>query len=382
MKSVTTMLRRGSQVVLTLAAMIAAEQTWAVGTASGTSVNNRATVTYDVAGVTQQGIESSPTGNSTPGPGVGADTTFVVDNMVDLTLVESNSAATPVNPGQANAVATFTLNNTGNTAQGYAFTVTNLTSADPAVHTNADTDLDVNNLRVFVDDGSGVFEAANDTATNIDSLAADLPGGATIFVVADVPIGAANLDVSNIRLRATTYDAGTGATVLTAETAGADTLSVDVVFADGGNDGFEEDDDGYIVSSAALSISKTSTVISDPFNLTTNPKAIPGAVVEYRITLTNTGAVDADDVLITDVISSDLTLSLAQYNSGLSDVRIESGTTPTVVFCTAEAGDTNSDGCGVTGPGTIEVGLPSAPITVGTTAADNPVVVLFRATIN
>jgi len=379
MTSLTTRLRRTAASVLVLTAAIAANEASAVGTASGTLVNNRASISYDVAGVTQPIIESSPTGNSTPGAGGGTDTTFVVDNRVDLTLAEVNGAATPVNPGQGSAVAVFSLTNTGNTAQGYGFTATNLTSADPAVHSNADTDLNVNNLRVFVDgNGNGTYEAANDTALSIDTLAAD--ASITVFIVVDVPIGAVNLDVANVRLRATTYDAGTGAATLTVATAGADTAGVDVVFADAGNDGFEEADDGYFVSSADLLISKTSAVISDPFNGTANPKAIPGAEVEYTITLTNSGAVDADQVLVTDVLNTDLTLSLAQYDGGAADVRVEVGTTPTLVFCTADAGDLDGDGCGLAG-GTLEIG-PGGALTVGTSAASNPVRVLFRATIN
>ncbi len=379
MNSVAIRLKRSTQVALTLAAMMAAHESLAVGTASGTVVTNRATVTYDVAGVAQTPVESSPTGNSTPGAGSGADTTFVVDNMVDLTLVEANTAATPVNPGQPNAVTAFTLNNTGNTAQGYAFTVSNLTSGDPAVHGNADTDLDGNNLRVFVDgNANGTYEAGTDTATVVDTLAAD--DTIAVFVVVDIPIGAINLDVANVRLRATTHDAGTGATSVTVETAGADTAGVDVVFADAGNDGFEEDDDGYIVSSADLLISKTSSVINDPFNGATDPKAIPGAELEYSITLNNSGSVDAEAVLVTDIIAADLTLLTGQYNGGASDVRVEVGTTPTVVFCSADAGDLDADGCGLTGS-TLEV-APGGGVTVGTTTASNPVRVLFRATIN
>ncbi len=81
---------------------------------------------------------------------------------------------------------------------------------------------------------------------------------------------------------------------------------------------------------------------------------------------------------ITDVISGDLTLLLAQYNGGASDVRIESGTGPAVTFCTADAGDLDSDGCGLTGA-TLEV---NTGISVGTTGADNPARILFRATVN
>lgn len=53
---------------------------------------------------------------------------------------------------------------------------------------------------------------------------------------------------------------------------------------------------------AALSVTKVSSIIADPVNGTTNPKAIPGATVEYLISVTNTGtdAVDAGTVTITD----------------------------------------------------------------------------------
>ncbi len=51
-----------------------------------------------------------------------------------------------------------------------------------------------------------------------------------------------------------------------------------------------------------LLVTKLSQVISDPFSGTTNPKAIPGAVVLYTITVTNQGAgrVDNDSLVIED----------------------------------------------------------------------------------
>lgn len=41
-------------------------------------------------------------------------------------------------------------------------------------------------------------------------------------------------------------------------------------------------------------VSKQSTTFSDPLNNETNPKSIPGAVIEYAITVTNTGEGEAD----------------------------------------------------------------------------------------
>jgi uncharacterized repeat protein (TIGR01451 family) len=64
-----------------------------------------------------------------------------------------------------------------------------------------------------------------------------------------------------------------------------------------------------------LTITKTSNVISDPINGTTNPKRIPGSFVEYSVTVTNSGvgAVDANTVAITDPVpaNTDLYVSTA-----------------------------------------------------------------------
>ncbi|MEL7296609.1 MAG: hypothetical protein AAGJ86_03045 [Pseudomonadota bacterium] len=357
---------------LAVMGVFASGSAMAVGTEAGTSILNRATVDYQVGGIDQTAIESSPTGNSTPGAGNGGDTTFLVDNRVNLTLVEQGGAPTPVNPGQTDAVATFLLTNTGNLTQGYALSAANLADGVD-VHGNADNS-QVNNLRAFADtDGSGDFTPGDQPF--VDSLADD--DSILVFVVADVPIGATNGDFSNVSLTATTAEAGTsGATIVTATT-GGDTTGVDVVFADADNDGAETDNDGYQVSSAALSVTKAETIISDPINGTTDPLHIPGAIVEYTITVVNTGAVDATAVGVTDVLDAALTLALGQYNSGASDIQFTlAGATS---FCTADAGDADADNCGLTGA-TLEADLGA---TLGTNAGvDNTLVVSFQVTIN
>ncbi|MEZ5458985.1 MAG: hypothetical protein R3E65_06645 [Steroidobacteraceae bacterium] len=62
-----------------------------------------------------------------------------------------------------------------------------------------------------------------------------------------------------------------------------------------------------------LRVQKTSEVISDPFNGTLNPRRIPGAIVRYAVTVTNTGpgAVDADSLVIQDVLPPDTELLVA-----------------------------------------------------------------------
>lgn len=63
---------------------------------------------------------------------------------------------------------------------------------------------------------------------------------------------------------------------------------------------------------ATLTVSKVSSIISDPVNGTNNPKAIPGATVEYLITVTNTGtsATQADTVTVWDDGPADAKLCL------------------------------------------------------------------------
>lgn len=65
-------------------------------------------------------------------------------------------------------------------------------------------------------------------------------------------------------------------------------------------------------ATAVLVIEKTSTVISDPVNGTVNPKLIPGAVVEYAITVRNVGtvAVDSSSIVIIDTMPADMAFAV------------------------------------------------------------------------
>ncbi len=109
---------------------------------------------------------------------------------------------------------------------------------------------------------------------------------------------------------------------------------------------------------ANLTMTKTSTLISDPINGTTNPKMIPGAIVEYAITVTNagTGAVDANTITLIDPIPT----SLATYVSGTAVTYTDTlGGTSTIscpyatcVSWTKTAGGTSGWGAALTPDGT------------------------------
>ena len=383
MNSFPVPMKHAALALLVLGGAVLLPQAQAAGTAASTSIQNRATISYNVGGNAQTPIESSPTGNSTPGTNNGLSTAFVVDNKVDLTVTEVAGAATVVNPGQLNAVATYLVTNTGNAPQAYQLTPTNITGG--TLFGNTDNS-DVANLRVFVDaNNNGLYEPATDTATSITTLAAD--AGVRVFIVADVPVTATNAQYANVRLTAATALNNTPATLL-GESPGADNpATVEVVFADGAGAGGDAArngrfaaDDQYAVQSAALSVLKASSVISDTFNGTTNPKAIPGATVEYAVTVTNTGVVAASGLSIADPLPANTTFVQNGYSGGTRDVQLSVGATDT--FCIAEAGgtDSNADGCVRTAGGVLQVGAPAlGAVAVG---AANALTLRFRVTIN
>ena len=285
--------RSGALAALAAAGLFSGGAAHAAGTLSGTAIDNLATLSYSVGTVAQPAIGSSATGNTA---GAGTATSFVVDNKVNLTVTETGNLVTSVAPGSTNQVATFIVTNLGNTAQGYTFVAANQLAGSAVIAGTADT-IDVSNFRVFVDsNGNGIYDPLVDLATAISTLPAD--GTATVFVVADIPVGATNGQQANITLTATTTTAG-GAVPVVA-TVGADTAGVDIVFADAATaelafvgtsaarDGQATARDAFRIASAVISVAKTSTLICDPFNGSgADRKNIPGSIVRWTITISN-----------------------------------------------------------------------------------------------
>ena len=360
MTSIMQRLKTATGIAVLLSALAGVQVAHATGTTAGTTVSNTATVNYSVGGVAQGPITSAPT-------------SFVVDNKIDLTVTEVGGGATTVVPGQLNAVLIYLVSNTGNSPEGYQLSTSNLANGTSLF---ARTDnADFAPLNVFVDsNANGTYDAGVDAAANIDTLAKD--ASVTVFVVVNIPAGATNAQVANVRLQARAARPGTAGATLETESAGADSGGVDIVFADAGRDATQTADDQYFVQSAALNISKPSAVISDPFNGTTNPKAIPGAVMEYVVTIQNTGAVAAGGISVSDTLSANLAFVQGAY-TGATDVQIQVGAAP-ATFCVAEQGaDANTDGCNRAGQ-TLTVN-PTSAISV---AAGQSATVRFRATIN
>jgi uncharacterized repeat protein (TIGR01451 family) len=288
--------------VLTVAGF-AATPAFAVGTTAGSTITNTVTVAYKVGGVDQNAV--SATDNLT------------VDRKINLVVAQLGTTTTSVSPGQTSAVTGFTVTNSSNAALDFALAVSQ-SAGGTAAHGGTD-DFNVSNVKLYLDtDNSGTYNAGDTLITYLDEIAADATK--TVFVVSDIPLGKSTGDVANVRLTATAAESGTagslGATVT--QTSGANTSGMDTVFADtnaNGNtagDGASFAENDYTVLAAALTAVKTSTIVSDPVNGSTNPKMIPGATVEYCIAVSNgAGSATATNVALSDPLPAQTTYDAA-----------------------------------------------------------------------
>jgi hypothetical protein len=80
-----------------------------------------------------------------------------------------------------------------------------------------------------------------------------------------------------------------------------------------------------IVGTAIITISKNSAVLSDPINAT-NPKAIPGAIVEYIINVSNAGYgyINTDSIVLTDPVATGTTFF---FGAPVDPITFTDGTT-------------------------------------------------------
>lgn len=369
--------------------------------AAGDTVSNLATLSYDVGTVAQTVIESAEgVGNSNPGLGNGTDTDFLEDRVINFTVTRENGAAIQVVPNSNQQAIPYLVDNTGNGTHGFLLAAVDDTgSLDP--FGGAADSFTPTTIQTFVDvNDNGTFEPGTDNVAFIASLA---PGAATdvrVFVIADIPAaGLSNDDIAVVSLVAQATDGvstgvlgdaiinddnsnfspggtftnggavvpsglGTIATVVD-DPANMETVFNDGVFTDGVT-GVTVDATGandvaqnaqhssyssFIVNTAELTVSKDAIAHFDIINLNSSPKAIPGAVLRYTVTIANAaGAADATLTNVNDVLAMLMDTQFGDNSaanvalSGTDNVRITDGA-GTVVFCLADNTDGNADGC-------------------------------------
>jgi len=268
----------------------------AAGTTAGTSINNTATVNYNVDGVDLEKDSST--------------VTFTVAELLDVTLVSRDASNVVVKPGDSGAMLTFELTNTGNYQEGFTLTVDNTDATD-------DFDPETPTTIYFDANDNDTYDDGTDTlydGTNLPALAAD--ESIHLFVFNDIPDTPADteLGISNLQADAQT---GTGdeGTVFPGD--GFDGSVAAVV----GTSGASANADGtYQVSRVDVTIGKTGVVIEDGLTGSGN-EPVPGATIEYTITVDVVGGTAAG-LVITDPIPAATTYvagSMQLNGSALTD---------------------------------------------------------------
>lgn len=382
MKNLGPMMRLG----VTAIVLLMTQQAMALGTDPGVTISNTASVDYEVNG-TGQPTETSNAAS------------FLVDRRVAFDVARMGGALTPTDAGDlatdvpaASNYLDFYVTNLSNGALDFNLAFEQLLASDGDIYGGgtADTgvapagggdDVDMGNVRIRVASGldpagapgTGPEPTLADNITAIDDLPEDR--SIRVRIYADTPGTLTNLDISGLRLLATAAapnavplpgDPAEGTNLL--EDTGADVPGeVDNVFvnaADGNGNATESDVDGFLVSSADLTVAKTAIVSDDPFGgVAPNAKAVPGATITYTITIDNTaGGVDATNVAISDLIQVlEVVLVESAPGSGVSTITL----TPSVgapSTCNADLDGTDDtpapDGCvfdPATNPDTLEV---------------------------
>ena len=384
MKTLARKLGLMARLSIMTAGLLLVQQSLAAGTDPGVTISNSATVDYEVNGVGQ------PTETSTA-----AD--FLVDRRVAFDVTRMGVALTPTDAGDtatdvpaASNFLDFYVTNLSNGVLDFNLAFEQLLDIDGDIYGGgtADSgvapagggdDVDMANVRIRVASaldpagapGTGPEPTLADNITAIDDLPEDR--SIRVRIYADSPGTLANLDISGLRLLATA--AAPNAVPLPGDPAEGTNLDedlgndvpgeVDNVFvnaADGNGNATESDIDGFLVSSAELTVAKSAVVTDDPFGGTApTAKAVPGATITYTVTIDNTsGGVDATSVAISDLIQVlEVALVESAPGSGVATITL----TPSVgapTTCNADLDGTDDtpapDGCVFDAvPNTLEV---------------------------
>ncbi len=302
-------------------------------TLADTAVSNTFTLSYSVDDVEQDDITNEDGADNDPdGP-----TVFTVDRLIDLTVqsVQDNTVA----PGAVDETILFAVSNEGNDTHGFLLDIleeasSTTTSSDPTSGTTT--------ITYYIDDGDNQFEpdGTGDGAAAIDYDPANPPEldpDDVLWVIVTRDIDATAVDGDNVDILLTSTASDATGTALVNDTANDTDLdaAAENVFADAENvnnaadgvaDGTHSDTGQYLIASSDLeaeksvelhSIDGTTCAAIPGTEVAGTGHFIPGACVEYVITVENDGSADAGAIEIADTLDTNLEF-VAAVASGFS----------------------------------------------------------------
>jgi hypothetical protein len=194
----------------------------------------------------------------------------------------------------------------------------------------------------------GVYYSTRDGITNVPGMTINIRNSANAvvstvtgaFTAADTLYSWKLIGASNVPLAAGSY---------TIEIIVPDLANIDLA---------------SFVYKPPLQLTKSSVVISDPVNNTTNPKFIPGAIVEYTLTVTNpttsTYSVVGNTIFVVDKTPVGLEFGLATITPGTGPASFATTNALTTYTFTSLASTTDGLDFAYDATGTIWTNSPSA----------------------
>jgi uncharacterized repeat protein (TIGR01451 family) len=264
--------------VLCLALAALALPAWGAGVPANTAISNTAQATFTDSGGQPQTIDSNTA-------------TLRVDEVLGAVVVSNDASTVGVLSPDNDRPLSFTVTNPGNGSEAFSLAPNASLAGD---------DYDPTDIRIYLDDGDGVFEPAQDTlyspGVNDPVLAPD--ASRVVFISGDTPVGRTTGDTAAARLTAT---AATGSGTPGTTFAGQGTGGVDAVV--GATTAAANAQGSYRVVQTVTTLSKTQSV-QDPFG---GDNPVPGAVITYTITMTLAGTGAITGAQIDDTIPANTT---------------------------------------------------------------------------
>ncbi len=298
--------------LITLASMIllafTATQSYAAGTQAGVVIQNQATVTYN-AGAGSISASSQVVD-------------ITVQELINVTIVSQDAAKVSISSPQSDAYLKFQITNTGNGNEDFVISQSNLSGSD---------DFDVDHSAIYIDDGDGVFEPGVDDIV-YPSIAPD--ASIVIWVVSDIPGSQADGNEAEVQVSAlskTFSDAGQGNPSAGQSISGGDSGTAAVYGTAAAN---ADDNAIFIISAITVTIDKVVAAVRDNLG-GSGTQPVPGADVDYTLTITVIGTGTANTVIVSDPLPTELALK----NGITGDITVSiNGATP-VNMTAASDGD-------------------------------------------
>ena len=259
---------------------------------AGTVISNAVTLNYSVGGV-----GAAATSNTA---------SFVVAELINLTLTVQDAAPVPVNSPDASRPITVLLTNTGNGSEAFNLSRNNAMPGDQFDPVNALAGA------IFLENGAQAgFQASGPNAdtlyvpgVNDPVLAAE--ASRVIYVVSDIPTGVALGGLGNVGVSAGALTPGASGAAPGTTLPGLGAGGVDAVV--GGSRATATVAGSYIVSGFAVNVVKSVVLVQDPRG---GAIIMPGSVLTYRVVLNITGTGTANNLAFSDPLPLETT-----YNAG------------------------------------------------------------------